>query len=291
MRRTLALLALAAAAAHAHPAYDIAADRDGNVYFLDWPRSQLLRVSAKGEKKLVADLAKVAGHEVPHTLALDEEGRVLVGASYAARIWRVAPEGAIEEVDLAPWKKALDGGAILNLAPGPGGLFFLVTHEKERRFRLLDPGKRVLLDLRAGEPGYRNLYGGSFCVGKDGTVYLAADQRVWKVAKGKKPVVLAGAAEAGLRDGKGGEARFREPWGICLQPDGTLLVADSRNGRLRTVDAEGTVKTLPARLAGPHAVCLGPKGRIHVAEYDEATIRIRRLDGETVTTLATVETR
>jgi hypothetical protein len=57
------------------------------------------------------------------------------------------------------------------------------------------------------------------------------------------------------------------------------------------VDAEGNVKTLPARLAGPHAVCLGPKGRIHVAEYDKATIRIRRLDGEKVTTLATVETR
>jgi sugar lactone lactonase YvrE len=288
--RPLAILALAASA-FAHPAYDIAADGEGHVYFLDWPRSRLMRVSAEGETRLVADLAEIAKRSVPHTLALDADGHVLVGATYAPRIWRVAPNGDVKEFDLAPWKETLAGGSILNLGAGPGGLHLLVSHEKERRFRLLDSERKVRLDVRHGEPGYRNLYGGSFCVGKEGTVYLAADQRIWKVAKGKKPVVLAGAAEAGLRDGKGGKARFRAPYGICCGPDGTLLVADSENGRLRTVDAGGEVKTLPPRLAGPHAVCIGPKGRIHVAEYDRSTIRIRRLDEGKVTTLATVKTR
>jgi len=290
MRPVLAALVLAASAA-AHPAYDIAVDGKGRVYFLDWPKKRLMRVSAGGKSETVADLAKVAKRTDPHTLALDAKGNVLVGASYEPRIWRITPQGAVSEVDLAPWRKALAGGNVLDLEWTEKGLYVTAAHEDPARFRLLDPDGKELLSVRRGEMGYRNLYAGSFCVGKDGTVFFTADERVWKLPKGGKPVVLAGSAEAGLRDGKGGKARFSGPYGIRESKDGALFVADEKNGRIRRVDAAGTVTTLPPKLDGPHAIALGPEGRVLVAEYHRATIRIRRLEGDHAKTLATVRTR
>lgn len=55
-----------------------------------------------------------------------------------------------------------------------------------------------------------------------------------------------GSGEAGLVDGEAAEARFREPQGMALSPEGrTLYVADRANHALRAVDlANGRVRTV-----------------------------------------------
>ena len=50
-------------------------------------------------------------------------------------------------------------------------------------------------------------------------------------------ITAYGAGEAGFTDGGPGEARFRDPQGLELSPDGnTLWVADTRNHALRAID-------------------------------------------------------
>ena len=55
-----------------------------------------------------------------------------------------------------------------------------------------------------------------------------------------------GSGEAGFSDGGAGEARFRDPQGLDLSPDGnTLWVADTRNHAVRAIDlATGEVLTI-----------------------------------------------
>jgi DNA-binding beta-propeller fold protein YncE len=57
---------------------------------------------------------------------------------------------------------------------------------------------------------------------------------------------VIGSGEAGLVDGEPGEARFREPQGMAVSPDGrTLYVADRANHALRAVDlGDGRVTTV-----------------------------------------------
>nr|WP_161560639.1 NHL domain-containing thioredoxin family protein [Streptomyces antimycoticus] len=90
------------------------------------------------------------------------------------------------------------------------------------------PGKALLLP------------GGTFLV-SDTTRH----QLVELAADGESVVRRIGAGERGLTDGTGERARFSEPQGLALLPDGTVAVADTVNHALRRFDpATGEVTTL-----------------------------------------------
>jgi hypothetical protein len=97
---------------------------------------------------------------------------------------------------------------------------------------------------------------------------------------------LAGGV-LGFADGNGTHAMFALPMGIALTPGGQLLVADSRNNRLRVVDAAGNVGTwagtgaggvsdgpgASAQLSLPHAVAVLPSGDAVIAEASTGLLR------------------
>ncbi|WP_336323664.1 NHL domain-containing thioredoxin family protein [Streptomyces lavendofoliae] len=62
---------------------------------------------------------------------------------------------------------------------------------------------------------------------------------------GETVVRRYGSGERGLADGKAEEARFNEPQGLCVLPGGRVVVADTVNHALRSLDlATGEVRTL-----------------------------------------------
>jgi len=109
---------------------------------------------------------------------------------------------------------------------------------------------------------------------------------------------LAGSGCSGYADGQGTAAQFSEPYGLAARADGTLVVADFGNHRLRTVSLDGAVGTLAgdgvngmidgaaaqARFYWPEDVAIDKSGAIYVA--DQGNHRIRRLAGGNVQTLA-----
>ncbi|MBO8192414.1 redoxin domain-containing protein [Streptomyces oryzae] len=82
-----------------------------------------------------------------------------------------------------------------------------------------------------------------------GSTFLVSDttrhQLVELAADGETVLRRIGAGERGLMDGAADVARFNEPQGLGLLPDGGVLVADTVNHALRRLDpATGTVATV-----------------------------------------------
>jgi sugar lactone lactonase YvrE len=91
----------------------------------------------------------------------------------------------------------------------------------------------------------------ALAVGPDDNVYVS-DTFNHRIAKVVRPSIpggvwtvtnLAGTGEAGLVEGAGTVARFRFPYGLTLDADGNVFVADSVNHRIRKVTSLGNVST------------------------------------------------
>lgn len=111
---------------------------------------------------------------------------------------------------------------------------------------------------------------------------------------------LAGGM-AGNQDGAAEAARFRWPYGVASGEDGSVIVADRLNHRLRRIQASGEVVHLAGSIDGasgnadgdastsrfhdPQGVSIGSDGRVYVADTGNHRIRILNTDGS-VSTLA-----
>jgi DNA-binding beta-propeller fold protein YncE len=95
--------------------------------------------------------------------------------------------------------------------------------------------------------------------------------------------------ETGWRDGPAEEARFASPTGLAVTPEGHVVVADTRNNRIRLIQGGpgGTVITLAgngelgyrdgegtrAMFRNPTDVAVGPAGEIYVADSGNHVLR------------------
>jgi len=99
--------------------------------------------------------------------------------------------------------------------------------------------------------------------------------------------VLAGDGQLGSADGAAVNARFSDPFGIAVGPDGAVFVADAgESQRIRQVSIDGVVSTLAGSAAGfadgtgaaarfetPSGIALGSDGALYVADTGNNAIR------------------
>ena len=140
-------------------------------------------------------------------------------------------------------------------------------------------------------------------VGPDGTIYVASvgADVLFQVDNSSAAVNrLAGTGQVGYVDGQAVNARFNNPTGVAVGPDGTVYVADAGNNCIRqlsrdgslvsTLAGEGTAGTADgtgpaARCRNPTGVAVDVAGTLYVA--DQGSNRIRKITpAGVVTTLA-----
>jgi sugar lactone lactonase YvrE len=117
---------------------------------------------------------------------------------------------------------------------------------------------------------------------------------ILKIDAGGKISTLAGSAESGDVDGQGASARFNWPFGIAVDNDGNVYVADTFNRKIRKITPDGTVSTLAgstsgykdgagtnAQFGGPFSVALDAEGNVYGTDGN----RIRKVtsDGQVST--------
>ena len=231
----------------------------------------------------------------PFGIAINDDGVIFIAdAGDSNRIRKLTPDGSVTTV----------AGSVEGYADGPGtqaafntpsGLALdsegnlFVADTGNNRIRKITPAglvSTVAGDGTAGYvdgPGTQAQFDGPIGLAVDtkGNIYVADtyNDRVRKITSDGVVTTVAGAG-LGYADGPAGSALFDTPCGIVVSPDGTLIVADTGNHRLRKI-ANGQVATLPfsfleevnpADLRKPVGLALTHDGFLYVTEPDRARV-------------------
>lgn len=112
----------------------------------------------------------------------------------------------------------------------------------------------------------------------------------------RQVITIAGkAGERGFQDGKGNQALFESPWGIEMTQEGSLLICDPTNDKIRKVTTDGVVTsvTIPAaadgsNLLAPYYVRQGKDGTLAIkASEFKARYWIVKPNGQSTVTTGT----
>jgi sugar lactone lactonase YvrE len=122
-----------------------------------------------------------------------------------------------------------------------------------------------------------------------GVVYVGdagANGVIRKILPDGTVSTLAGVAgQSGGTDGNGTAARFTDPGGITLAPDGNLYVIEPFSGTVRRVTPAGGVSTLGSfawlgySSTLPSGIAVDATGRVHVGNSRTGTIHLMQPDG------------
>jgi len=164
---------------------------------------------------------------------------------------RAPPSGLnanVTSLDLASF-----GGKICSITVTSSGTRVVCTDSA--LFAISKCGMQALLAGHRTETGFTDGQGsearfyGPCCITMDGDGNLLVsdthNHALRKVTLSGAVSTLAGNGEEGFADGVGAAARFNEPWGIVVDAQGTIFVADSENHCVRHVaPGDGAVSTL-----------------------------------------------
>jgi sugar lactone lactonase YvrE len=268
--------------------------------------------------------ATAAALDGPAGLAAAPTGAIFVADTIDQRIRVVDPTGRIDTL-AGNGKRGFsgDGGPAraatfqdpTALALGADGSLY-VTDTGNNRLRVVRPDHTVATVAGTADQGFSGDGGqasaaqlnapAGVTTDSQGHIFLAdtGNNRVREIAPDGTITTIAGTGQQGFA-GDGGpatKARLNSPSGLALMPDGSLLIADTGNNRVRRVASDGTISTVagnggvgsagdggPATSAGlnmPVDVAAPPGAGFFVAEqggdrvrFVDPTGRITRVAG------------
>ena len=176
---------------------------------------------------------------------------------------------------------------------------FVVSDQLNHALRVVTPGGAVRRLAGSGQPGFADGQGAAarfnhpagLALDADGKSVLVADfgnHAVRRVTMAGAVSTVAGNGQKGFADGEGAAARFHYPRDVVADKEGTIVVADMDNHRLRKIRG-GQVTTLAggseagaadgagagARFTKPWRLALDERGRLLVSEVGRAdTLRV-----------------
>jgi sugar lactone lactonase YvrE len=219
--------------------------------------NEMRRYAGTGERGYTGDgkLARFARLDHPEGLAADAEGNLYVADSANHRIRRISTDGTITTVA---------GTGEAGFA-GDGGAATRAALNLPNDVAITASGELLIADR--------------------------ANHRIRKVSTNGTISTIAGTGRAGF-SGDGGPAELavlNEPYGIDVDSQDRVVVADSSNHRIRRIEADGTIVTiagsgiagfegndgpaLSARFDSPQEVFVLPNGEIVIGDEHNNVIR------------------
>ncbi|MGH7442424.1 MAG: hypothetical protein ACREKE_07110 [bacterium] len=299
----------------------VATDGAGDLMIADEYSQRVLEVSPSGAVRRVAgtgfvgfardgSVARSSPLAYPSGVAVGGDGDIFIADTGNHRVLRVGASGVLSVVaGTGAAHKSGDGGPIgsaeflepIGLAlDGHGDLF--IADIAADRVREVKPSGLIMTVAGDGTAGYSGDGGAATAAELDAPAGLAVDARgnLYIADSGNQRVrevgtdgVIRTAVGDGRRgwSGDGGSAlsaRLNRPYGVALDAEGDLYIADSGNQRVREVDASGVIRTVAGdgsvgyfgdgpnsvRLSFPSAVAVGPSGRVYVADYGNHLVRV-----------------
>jgi sugar lactone lactonase YvrE len=332
----------ASAASFRHPEH-LAFDTKGNLYVCDNSNDRVRKIDMQtglistvlgnGQRASNGDggPAIEASTLMPDAIFLDIHDNLYVGEKYGYRVRKVdAITGIVQtlvgngvpgfgEEDL-PGEETHCNSVEVGIWVDPDGTLF--WSDCSGRLRRRDGQSSIVttvlggVTVHDGEPATAAFLNGpgGLAVGPNGHIYIADvwNQRIRAIdpQSGLIQTIAGNGARAyGGDNGPATEAYLGNPHDVAVDSQGRVIIADTRDGRLRRIELDGTIRciagtTLPwdagegrwdkgdngpaisASIAHVEAVAVGPNDDIYLG--DSAVGRIRKIDTRTgiITTVA-----
>jgi len=257
----------------------------------------------------------------PHGIAIGLDGIVYVTDRWSHTIRKIELDGTVSTLAGTPGISGDQDGestiALFNepwgLCVGPDGNIW-VADTRNNKIRKITPEGIVSTVAGSGNYGTSNGMGTSATFGNptgieidhEGNIYVAdhLTHIIRKIDELGFVTTLAGKPyQMGDTDGMGNQASFRRPYGLTLDNEGNILVADEWNHKIRRITPEGLVSTVAgtgevghqnglAESAGfnyPWDMTVDSLGNIFVADGYNYLIRKITPQGQVTTYAGTLE--
>jgi sugar lactone lactonase YvrE len=257
-----------ATAASLNIPFGAAIDPSGNIYICDAGNNVLRKVSSSGVISTIAGKFMEQGHIGdggpasdaliwnPQGITTDSKGNVYFADSQNHTIRKISSTGVITTIAGTPGQAGYSGD---------GG-----------------PATAATLSMPQG-----------VAVDKNDNIYFSDNSSVIRLVSAGRISTVAGTGVAGFSGdgGKATEAQLQSPKGIAFDIDGSLLVADAGNNRIRSIAPEtAIISTIAgdgtyaykgdggpadeASIANPYGLAVDAAGNIYIADTDNGVIRV-----------------
>jgi uncharacterized protein (TIGR03437 family) len=258
-------------------------------------------IAGTGKFQFTAGLQAIEARLVePRLVALDSAGNFYVSDTYYEQVFQVTPSGVIS-VYAGNGTQGFSGDEGLATAAQlnfPQGLVvdssdnLYIADTNNYRVRKVTPAGVISTYAEASSPVT------GLTIDASGNLYATSGQNLIKIDTTGNVTTIAGNNTAGYA-GDGGpatSAEFYNPYGIRVDSNGNIYVADGNNNRIRKITPQGIISTVvgsgkggflgdggqatKAEIFHPNDVALDRQGNLYISDGQNGRIRVVDTSGE-----------
>ncbi|MGC8703195.1 MAG: hypothetical protein ACP5RV_09675 [Thiomonas sp.] len=280
------------AQARFHDPRGMARDAQGNVFVADYVNSVVRKLGTDGQVSIVAGQveqrdarngpALQARFYSPECVAVAADGTLFVSDSGSNTVRRIGRDGNVTtwagKIDVEGFADGPGSKARFNHPVGLGvngqGVVYVADAYNSTVRRISPKGEVSTLAGLAGDTGWRDGRGTQarlntpvgLTLDAQGNVFVSEyfNNVIRKITPAGQVSTFAGQpGKGGFADGKAAQALFLHPQTLSFAPDGSLIVADTGNNRVRRIAPDGTVSTLAGNGEGEKVAPGALPGTLH----------------------------